>query len=226
MLAPSFCSFSSQESAFRWGGRCRIADAHCPTGAFTLRLKIDSRSKSRFLVSTSCHLVHFLLSSASRFERCPQEETTNSSDNLRKPERTEMYKTKKEGGEKERDEEREEILVPRYRRKPRSLPPICYCNLHYYGWDMDNGILGFTERTRWEGGEKGTLSVCSALRNRHASAFDRCSKYCRSQFVMLYVKKKMLKYYLHDVCFCDLFDLITWNNWSMISQINGCPYCL
>lgn len=48
--------------------------------------------------------------------------------------------------------------------------------------------------------------LCSALCNRHASAFDRYSKYCRSQFVMLYVKKKILKYYssilARDVCFC------------------------
>lgn len=63
VLAPSFCSSSSQESAFCRGERCRLADVHCPTGAFTLHLKVDSRSKSRFLVSTSCHTVRFLPSS-------------------------------------------------------------------------------------------------------------------------------------------------------------------
>lgn len=56
-----FLHSSSQESAFHSGAvkegargeegegrRCRLVDAHCPAGAFTLHLKIDSWSKSRF----------------------------------------------------------------------------------------------------------------------------------------------------------------------------------
>lgn len=76
-----------------------------------------------------------------------------------------------------------------------TLPPICYCNLHHYGWDTDNGIPGFTRQpelleekkkkkrkereTKREIGEcereadkkkktRGRLSLfLSAFRNRH-----------------------------------------------------------
>jgi len=134
---------------------------HCPVGAFTLHLNIDSWSKSRFRF-------HFVLPELSFFSRF--QESSDSRSIQDQGERTNRCE-KKRGEKKE-----EEILVPRYRRGPRPcrLFVIVICitmdETRVMGsWDLPG------EHDE-EVGERDPL--CSALCNRHANTFDRCSK-CR-----------------------------------------------
>lgn len=103
------------------GERRRLADAHCPAGAFTLHLKIDSWPKSRFRfpprVATWIPTLLFLQPGSPREKE--REESVLGFPGLQDPKEKGQVDARERVARRRGEKKEEEILVPRYRGGPR-----------------------------------------------------------------------------------------------------------